>query len=112
MVSGATSYDILRSTRRDSGFTPIATGHASQVCGSGASRATFADTTAVNGTQYFYAVKSVNPGGRSAESPVSAGAKPESGLAASAPSVPENMKITGSGHHQVALSWGAAPVVF
>ena len=109
VVPGATSYDILRSTSRDSGFDPIATGHVAQVCGSGAIRATFADTTAVNRTQYFYAVKSVNAGGRSADSPVSAGTKPESGFAANAPSAPENMKVTGSGHHKVALSWGAAP---
>ena len=109
VVPGASSYDILRSTSRDSGFTPIVTGLVAQVCGSGAIRATFADTTAVNGTQYFYAVKSVNPGGRSADSPVSAGTKPESGFAANAPSAPENMKVTGSGHHKVALSWGAAP---
>ena len=109
VVPGATSYDILRSTSRDSGFTPIATGHVAQVCGSGASRATFADTAAVNGTPYFYAVKSVNPDGRSADSPVSAGRKPESGLAANAPPAPENMKVTGSGHHKVALIWGAAP---
>ena len=108
VVPGATSYNILRSTSRDTAYIPIATGYIAQVCGSGASRAKFTDTTVVNGTQYFYSVQSVNPDGRSADSTASAGVTPAAGPFTSAtPPAPVKPTITSSGHHNVVLSWNA-----
>jgi rhamnogalacturonan endolyase len=109
VVPGAASYNVLRSTKRDTGYETIATGHIGPVCGSGSSRATFTDTTAVNGTPCFYAVQSVNSGGQSIKSVPSAAVTGSAKLAAGAPPSPENLKITSSGHHKVALSWTAAP---
>ena len=109
VVPGATSYNILRSTNRDTGYVPISTGNVAQVCGSGPSRATFTDTNAANGTQYFYAVQSINPGGRSVDSPASAGVTPAAGLPANAPPpAPGKLAVTSSAHRRVALSWNAA----
>lgn len=109
VMPGATSYNILRSTKRDSGYTPIASGQIAPVCGSGRGRTTFTDTTATNGTQYFYAVQSVNPAGNSPDSTPSAGAAPTAKLPASAPGAPTKLAVTNSGHHAVALTWNAAP---
>ncbi len=108
-VPGATGYNILRSTKRDSGYAPIATGVTGPVCGSGKGAATFTDTTAVNGTQYFYAVQAVNPGGHSVESSPGAGAAPTTQLPAHAPAAPAELSIAHSGHHEVALTWKSAP---
>jgi fibronectin type 3 domain-containing protein len=63
----------------------------------------------VNGTPCFYAVQSVNSGGQSIKSVPSAAVTGSAKLAAGAPPSPENLKITSSGHHKVALSWTAAP---
>jgi hypothetical protein len=109
---GATGYDVLRSTAKDSGFATVATGLVGPVCGSGSGRATWTDTTVADGTTYFYAVQALNPGGRSAPSPSSAPAAPSvaHGAAASAaPPAPRDLRVTRSGHHQVALSWTPAP---
>jgi len=108
VMPGATSYNILRSTKRDSGYTPIASGQIAPVCGSGQSRTTFADTTAANGSQYFYAVQSVNPAGNSPDSTPSVGATPTAKLSANAPTVPTGLVVTHSGRHEVALTWKAA----
>jgi rhamnogalacturonan endolyase len=108
-VPGAVSYTILRSNRRDSNFEPIAAGLVGPVCGSGAGRMTFADTAAANGTEYFYAVQSSNPGGNSARSSPSEGATPSSQLPANAPATPTKLSVTHSGHHEVALTWSAVP---
>ena len=109
LVPGATSYNILRSTSRDSGYAPIVKGHVAPVCGSGAIHTTFTDNTAVNGTPYFYTVQAVNAGGESAQSPASARVTPAAKLPAIAPSAPEKVKVTNSGHHHVALNWSASP---
>ncbi|MEA3207451.1 MAG: rhamnogalacturonan endolyase [Chthoniobacter sp.] len=111
LVAGATSYNILRSTKPDSGFAPIASGIVAPVCGSGQSRTSFTDTTAANDTQYFYAIQSVNPGGRSVESKPSTTAMPTSPLSASAPAAPVKLTVSKSGHHEVALTWSASPGV-
>ncbi len=109
LVAGVTNYHILRSTSRDSGYAAIANGYVAPVCGSGPTHATFTDSTAANGTQYFYAVKSVNPAGESVASSASGGATPVAQASAVAPSAPEKVTVVKSGHHHVALSWNASP---
>ena len=106
---GATSYHIMRSTNRDSGYATIATGVTGPVCGSGTGAATFTDTTAVNGAPYFYAVQSVNPDGHSIESSPAAAAAPTAQLPTHAPAAPMDLTIAHSGHHEVALTWNPAP---
>ena len=76
VTPGATSYNILRSTTSGSGYVSITNGVTGPVCGSGANNATYLDTTAVNGTTYYYVVQSVNPAGNSTNSPQSSGATP------------------------------------
>lgn len=109
LVPGATSYTVLRSTSHESGFAPIATNVVAPVSGSGPSRATYVDGTAANGTRYSYVVQSVNPGGQSANSPPSPEVQPAETFSARAPHAPAGLRITSSGHHQVAMSWTASP---
>jgi len=56
--SGATSYNVGRSTTSGSGYATIAS----------ATTANYTDTTAVNGTTYYYVVSAVNGNGQSANS--------------------------------------------
>jgi fibronectin type 3 domain-containing protein len=56
--SAATSYNIKRSVTSGSGYSTIATG----------TTTSYSDTTAVNGTTYFYVVSASNLGGESANS--------------------------------------------
>jgi len=58
-VSGATSYTVKRSTTSGSGYTTIASGIAT---------ASYADTTAVDGSTYYYVVSATNAGGSSGDS--------------------------------------------
>ena len=109
VVPGATSYNTLRSTKPDSGFAPVASGIVAPVCGSGQSMTSFTDTTAANDTQYFYAIQSVNPGGRSVDSTPSGSVIPTSQLPANAPAAPAKLTVSKSGHHEVALTWSASP---
>jgi rhamnogalacturonan endolyase len=108
LVPGATSYNVLRSMSPDTGYAPIATGRIGPVSGSSPSRATLADNDAINGTQYYYVVQSVNPAGQSISSSPSTAATPSPQLAASAPPAPTGLIVTDSGHHRVALSWAAS----
>lgn len=90
-VSGATSYNMKRSTTDGGPYTiiasPVATNHT--------------DTTAVNGTTYFYVVSAVNGGGESFNSTqVSATPQPPP------PVTPINL-ITTVNNAQVVLSWTA-----
>lgn len=109
VVPGATSYNILRSTKPESEFVPIASGIVAPVCGSGKIRTSFTDTTTANGTPYFYAIESVNPDGRSVASRPSASAVPSSQLPANAPAAPVKLTVSKSGHHEVELTWSASP---
>jgi hypothetical protein len=109
IVAGATSYNILRSTTPGSGYAPLATDVVGPVAGSGPSRATYTDTTAANGTAYFYVVQSVNPPGLSASSVPSPAATPLATASANPPPTPDGLKVVTSGHHLVALSWMASP---
>ena len=105
---GATSYNILRSTKRDTDYTLLATGVPGPICGSGKGKASFTDTHVVNGTTYFYAIQSLNPVGLSAISSAGEGATPAADFAAVAPHAPTELIITSSGHHNVALRWNAS----
>lgn len=58
-VSGATSYNVKRSTTAGGPYTPIAT----NVTGT-----TYTDTAVINGTTYYYIVTAVNAVGESANS--------------------------------------------
>ena len=109
LMPGATSYNLLRSTSRDGVYASLATGFVAPVCGSGPSVAQYIDKTAANGSEYFYKVQSVNPVGTSETSPPSAAARPSPEQSSDVPPAPADLKIAGSGHHRVALTWTASP---
>ncbi len=109
VTPGATSYNILRSTTSGSGYVPITNGVVGPVCGSGWNNATCLDTSAANGTTYYYVVQSVNPGGASTNSPPSAGATPSGALSTGAPAAPIGLAVTSVGHQSVTLNWNASP---
>ncbi|MEY4917874.1 MAG: hypothetical protein RL616_1787, partial [Verrucomicrobiota bacterium] len=103
---GATSYNLLRSTTSGSGYASITNGVTGPVCGSGFNNATFLDTTAANGTAYYYVVRAVNPVGSSTNSP-EAGATPSAGISASAPTTPTGLTVASVAHQSVTLNWNA-----
>ena len=105
---GATSYKILRSTTSGSGYASLTNGVTGPVCGSGTNNATYLDTTAVNGTTYYYEVQSVNPVGTSTNSPPSPGATPSAGLSTTAPATPTGLNVTSVGHQSVTLNWSGS----
>ncbi len=91
-VSGATSYEVLRSTTSGSGYTVIRTnvGNAST---------TFTDTSVVNYTTYFYVVQAANASGVSLYS---------TEVSAHAVGLPGELAVTAFGNvNQVDLSWAA-----
>jgi autotransporter-associated beta strand protein len=106
-VAGATSYNILRSTVSGNGYVAITNGVVGPVCGSGPANATFVDSTAVNGTTYYYVVQSVNPINASGNSPQSSGVTPSAGISTTAPAVP-GVVVT-STNNSVTLNWSAMP---
>jgi fibronectin type 3 domain-containing protein len=92
--SGATSYNIYRSTSSGGeGSTPIATG---------ITVTSFTDMGLTNGTTYFYKVAAVNAGGTSPPS-AEASATPQ----VPAPAAPTNLAAT-AGNAQVSLTWTAS----
>ncbi|HEV2455692.1 MAG TPA: polysaccharide lyase family protein [Verrucomicrobiae bacterium] len=105
VTPGATSYNVLRSTSSGSGYVAITNGVVGPVCGSGWNNATWVDNTAVNGTQYYYVVQSVNPVGASANSSQSSGVTPSSGLSTAPPLAPAGLTISSVGHETVNLGW-------
>jgi fibronectin type 3 domain-containing protein len=108
VTPGATSYNVLRSTTSGSGYVSITNGVVGPVCGSGANNATYLDTSVVNGTTYYYVVRSGNPNGSSTNSSPSPGAAPSAGIATTAPAAPTGLSVTTAGHFNVTLNWSAA----
>ena len=108
VTPGATSYNILRSTTSGSGYVSITNGVTGPVCGSGLNNATCVDSTAVNGTTYYYVVQSVNPVGSSVNSPESpGGATPSESVSTNTPASPIGLAVGSAVHHGVTLNWGA-----
>jgi rhamnogalacturonan endolyase len=105
VTPGATSYNVLRSTTSGSGYVSITNGVTGPVCGSGWNNASFVDTTAANGTPYYYVAQSVNPVGTSANSPESTGTTPSGSLSGSAPASPAGLTAASAGHQTVSLNW-------
>ena len=103
---GASGYNVLRSTTSGTGYASITNGVPGSVCGSGPPKATCLDTTALNGTTYYYVVQSVNPVGSSGYSAQSTGTTPMAGLAGSPPAGPSGLTAT-AGNGTVTLSWNA-----
>lgn len=109
VVPGATGYNVFRTTTAGSSYTPIATDIAGPVCGSDVSRMKYVDTNAANGTQYYYAIQSVNPEGHSANSADSTGATPSPSAPSGVPPAPQGLALVSSGHHAASLQWTAVP---
>ena len=108
VTPGATSYNVLRSTNTGGSYVSITNGVPGPVCGCGTNNATYFDTTAVNGTTYYYVVQSVNPTGSSANSPQSSSATPSAVISTSAPAAPAGLSVAGVGHQTVTLNWTAS----
>jgi fibronectin type 3 domain-containing protein len=90
-VSGATSYNVKRSTTSGGPYTTV---------GSPTTNS-FTNTSLTNGTAYFYVVSAVNAGGESANSG-QVSATPTAG----APATPTGLVAT-PGNAQVSLTWTA-----
>lgn len=107
-VPGAVTYQLLRTTAGGTAAV-IQADLSGPVCGSGMGDVIFTDTSVTNGTQYTYAVVSVNGQGSSAPSPTSPIVMPASTYSSAAAVVPQQFAITKSGHHLVALQWKPNP---
>jgi autotransporter-associated beta strand protein len=106
--SGATGYNILRSTTSGSGYVSITNGVVGPVCGSGYNNATYTDASVVNGTTYYYVVQSVNTAGSSTNSPQSSGVTPSVAISSIAPAAPATTTIGGISHQSVTVNWSAS----
>jgi autotransporter-associated beta strand protein len=104
---GANTYNILRSTTSaTSGYSVLASNVTGPVCGSTPQPAAYIDTTASNGTTYYYEVASVNVVGTSATNSPSASGAPSSG-APGTPAAPTGLAAT-AGNAQATLTWSAS----
>ena len=108
VVPGASLYNILRSTSPTGSFTTVATGSLGPISGSDSTISTCTDTTAVNGTTYYYKVESGNEGGNSNDSVASNGVAPTSD-AASPPATPSSLQVVKVDDQTVSLKWTASP---
>jgi uncharacterized protein (DUF1800 family) len=89
--AGATSYNVLRATVTGGPYASVGTSASSP----------FADTTALNGTTYFYVITAQNSSGSSANS-AEVSAKPQAPV--TVPATPTGLAAA-PGNAQVALSW-------
>ncbi len=105
-VAGATSYNLLRSTVSGSGYVFNTNGVTGPVCGSGPANATWVDSTAVNGTNYYYVVQSVNPVNVSSNSPQSFAVTPSAVISSAVPAAPTGLMVT-STNSAVTFTWSA-----
>ncbi|WP_127532587.1 cellulase family glycosylhydrolase [Paenibacillus kobensis] len=93
--TGATSYNVKRSTSNGGPYTTVATG---------VSVTSYTNTALTNGTTYYYVVSAVNSAGESANSS-QASATPQASV--TVPAAPAGLSAT-AGNAQVALSWTAS----
>ena len=110
IVPGATRYAVLRSTSPDSGYTTLAAGVLGTVSGSGPGIMTYTDTTALNNTNYYYEIESLNPKGPSAQgasapSVRSGRATPSPALSTGVPATPTSLAVNGFGDGVISLKW-------
>ncbi|HEV7573012.1 MAG TPA: DNA/RNA non-specific endonuclease [Thermoanaerobaculia bacterium] len=89
-VGGATSYNVKRSTTSGSGYATIAS----------PATTSYDDTSAANGTTYYYVISAVNSGVEGANS------SQVSGTPAGAPAAPLGVAATG-GDTQISLAWNS-----
>ena len=92
--TGATNYNVKRSTTSGGPYTTI----------SSRSSPAFTDSGLTNGTTYYYVVSAVNSAGESANCPP-ASAKPSAPQ--TIPAIPSGVQAT-AGNAQAALSWAAS----
>jgi acid phosphatase type 7 len=90
--SGATSYNVKRSTTPGGPYTTIAPN---------ISTTSFTDSTVANGITYYYVVSAANAEGESADS-AEVNATPNAPVA---PAAPTNLQATRSGKKKIALAW-------
>jgi hypothetical protein len=90
--AGATSYNVKRATVSGGPYATI---------GAGISQTTFTDTTAVNGTTYYYVASAGNSAGEGVDS-AEANATPS----CSVPASPNGLTAAG-GDAQIVLNWNA-----
>jgi fibronectin type 3 domain-containing protein len=91
VVSGATSYNLMRSTTNGGPYTPLAV-----ATGTG-----YSNTGLTNGTTYYYVVSAINANGESINS-AQASATP-----VAPPAAPTGLMAT-AGDTQIMLSWNAS----
>ena len=104
---GATSYTVLRSITAGSNYITLTNGVTGPICGNGSNNASYWDPTAVNGTTYYYAVKSVNPVGSSTNSLPSAGVTASASVSTNIPSAPSGLTVSAVSHQSITLNWNA-----
>lgn len=92
-VTGATKYQVLRSTTPDSGYTPIAKTAA----------VSFNDSTAAPATNYYYVVRTVSPSGTSLNS------NEVTATTYSLPVPPTNLSCTALSATKIRLTWAPVP---
>jgi fibronectin type 3 domain-containing protein len=90
-VTGATGYNVKRSTTSGSGYSTV----------SSPSTASYTDTGLTDGTTYYYVVTATSAAGESANS------TQVSATPVAAPAAPTGLTAT-AGNQQVALSWAAS----
>ncbi|UQZ83036.1 Endo-1,4-beta-xylanase A precursor [Paenibacillus konkukensis] len=93
-VSGATYYNVKRSTTQGTGYVNIAANVTDNH---------YTDTGLVNGTTYYYVVTAANSAGESAESN-EASAVPSAGMTVQVPDAPAGLSAA-AGDAQASLTW-------